>query len=249
MPCAPVFGTRHFLAEILNHVDCQAQTLGANGFGALATPGSTVSYVVTGLLTLFIALFGIRLTLGATTSGRDLLSDILKVGIVLTLATSWPAWRVLGYNLVVNGPTEIAQSIGFASGVPGGRRDLAARLDRADEAIVGLTVFGSGRLTGGISAGSEPGNNFQGAALSDQSALGTGRLAFLSGVLAPLLVVKISAGILLALAPLMAGFLLFQQTIGLFVGWLRGLGACGLGIIALSLLLPAITTAPSLPPL
>lgn len=235
MACPPIFGTRHFLADIIVHVDCTAASIGSNGFGALARPESAPALAVASLLTIFVALFGIRLLLGSSIGGRDMVGAILKIGIVLTLATSWPAWRVTGYGLVIHAPIELATSIGSASGVPGSRGDLISRLDRADEAIVGLTAFGSGRLTGGQSAGPDLGNSFQGVALSDQSALGLGRLAFLTGTLAPLIIVKVSAGILLALAPLMAGLLLFDQTSALFFGWLRGLAACALCAMALAL--------------
>jgi type IV secretion system protein VirB6 len=235
MPCQPIFGTSHFLGDLMVHVDCQAETLGSSGFGALADPGSAAFLTLSALLTIFVALFGFRLLMGGPVEGRDLVGSLLKVGIVLTLATSWPAWRVLGYDLVIHGPAEVAQSIGLGSGLPGSNGDLTERLDNADQAIVGLTVFGSGRLTGGQPAGTDLGNSFEGAALSDESALGFGRLAFLAGTLAPLTIVRICSGLLLALAPLMAGLLLFGQTEGLFFGWLRGLAACALGSLALTI--------------
>jgi type IV secretion system protein VirB6 len=236
MACASAFGQTQFVAEIMRQVDCQARTLGANGFGALASPGSTATLVVQALLTIFIALYGFRLLLGHAVSGRDLVTDTLKVGIVLTLATSWPAWRILGYDLVVSAPMEIAETVGNASGLSVGNARLVTRLAQADQAIVGLTIYGSGRLTGGVSAGGDVGDSFQGVALADQTALGWGRLAFLVGVLAPLAGVKVTAGILLALTPLMAGLLLFGPTSAVFVGWLRGLAACAVAIIGLSLL-------------
>ena len=49
---------------MLDFVDCQAQAIGAGGYQALAAPGSTLSLVLTGFLTLFVALFGYRMLFG-----------------------------------------------------------------------------------------------------------------------------------------------------------------------------------------
>ena len=62
--CTPIITGDRFLGRVLEHVDCQAQSLGTFGYQALAEPGSLASTVVSGLLTLFIAIFAIRLLLG-----------------------------------------------------------------------------------------------------------------------------------------------------------------------------------------
>ena len=154
---------------------------------------------------------------------------------MLTLATSWPAWRVLGYDAVLQGPAGIARSVGLASGLPGGPGNLTGRLQAADDNIVVLTIYGTGRLTGGTNRSDSINDSFRGVALADQSALGYGRVAFLGGVLGPTAAVRLGAGLLLALAPLMAGLLLFAGTRDLFFGWLRALAACAAGAIVLPL--------------
>ena len=58
MTCPAFAPDGGFVATMLNYVDCQAQAIGGGGYQALATPGSTLSLVLTGLLTLFVALFG-----------------------------------------------------------------------------------------------------------------------------------------------------------------------------------------------
>jgi type IV secretion system protein VirB6 len=232
--CAPLHTGTQFLASTLVHLDCQGQTIGAYGYGALADPSSGVFLALTGLLTIFIALFGIRLILGHTMAARDVIGDVIKVGIVLTLATSWPAWRVVGYDLVLNGPQELARSIGLASGLPGGDGTLIARLQNADDGLVAITMYGTGRLTGGVVGGSDLGDSFHGIALADQSGYGWGRVAFLTGIIAPYAITRLGAGLLLALAPLMAGLMLFGATLGVFTGWLRGLAFVALASLALS---------------
>jgi type IV secretion system protein VirB6 len=233
MACEAVQTGQRFVAQMVAHVDCQAQAIGAYGFGALSDPASSVAVALTGMLTLFVALFGIRLMLAEPQNGRDLVGDMLRIAIVLTLATSWPAWRTLGYDLVMRGPSELAATIGGAANLPGGRNDMVARLQSADDNIVILTVYGTGRNTGGTDRSDRIGDSFRGIAIADQEGLANGRMLFLTGVIGPLAIVKLGAGLLLALAPLMAGLLLFVGTRDLFFGWLRALGALALGAFTL----------------
>ena len=236
MACPAVLTGSRFLASTLGHIDCQAQVIGSYGYGALADPSSTVALALTGLLTIFIALFGIRMLLGHRLGGGDAVSEFIKIGLVLTFATSWPAWRVVGYDLVMNGPAEVARSIGLASGLPGGGAGPVGRLQNVDDGLVAMTTYGTGRLTGGVAGSSDLGDSFHGIALADETGLGWGRVLFLSATIGPLAVVRLGAGLLLALAPLMAGLLFFGATIGLFVGWIRGLVFVALGALALSVI-------------
>lgn len=220
MACEAVRSGERFLAGTLNQLDCQAQTIGSYGYGALADPASPVALVLASLLTVFVALFGLRLLLGRDIAGRDVILDLLRVGIALTLATSWPAWRTLGYNLVIAGPGEIFRSIGLAAGLPGSSGDLVSRLQRVDEGLAVLNTLGTGRL---------------GVASGDWFQLGLARSAFLTGTIVPQALVRLSAGLLLALAPLMAGLLLFGVTRNIFAGWARALVMVFLASIAVSL--------------
>jgi type IV secretion system protein VirB6 len=235
MACEEVHTGKRFLAESLAHIDCQAQTIGSYGYGALSDPSSAVFIALTSLLTIFIAIFGFRLLLGEDMRSRTVVGDMLRLGIVLTLATSWPAWRTLGYDVVIKGPAELSALVGNASGLAGGG-DLASRLQSADDGIVLLTIYGTGRTVGGTTRSSTIGDSFQGIALPDQEGFSDGRLAFLIGVLAPLAIVRLGAGLLLALAPLMAGLLLFAGTRDLFFGWFRGLGALALSAASLAII-------------
>jgi type IV secretion system protein VirB6 len=219
MACIAVHTGDAFLAGALAHIDCQAQAIGAYGFSALASPGSPVSLAANSLLTIFIALFGIRVMLGHPMDRRDIIGDVLKLGIMLTLATSWPAWRVVGYDLVIQGPTQIARAIGLGAGLPGGGGDLAARLQNIDRGLAAFNTIGSGRL---------------GVAQGDWFQLGFARSAFLTGTLGPLALVRLTTGFLLAVTPLMAGLLLFGVTRSIFEGWVRALVTVFLASIMLT---------------
>lgn len=236
MACEAVHTGSRFLASTLAHLDCQGRTIGAYGYGALADPTSNVSLALTGVLTIFVALFGVRLLLGSRLTTHGLIDDAIKVGLFLMLVTSWPAWRTLAYDLVLDGPAQLAAPIGQAAGLPGSAGDLVARLQDMDDGIVSLTMYGSGRLTGGVSAGADLGDVSSGIALADQSALGTGRATFLATVIGVGGLLSVGTGLLLALAPLMAGLVLFTPTRALFAGWLRALAFCGLASLAFRIL-------------
>jgi type IV secretion system protein VirB6 len=231
--CPSVTTGAEFLVRTLGHLDCQAQTLGSFGFSALAAPGSPASLALTALLTLFIAIFAIRMLTGAMTDTRDVVSAVLKIGIVLTLAVSWPAFRTLAYDTVLVGPAEVASSI-TPSTLPDTGAGFAGRLQNIDTGMTSLTAAGTGRQTGSLEL--EDGG-FRAIAMEDETALGWARTVYLGSVIGSLAVLRIAGGLLLALAPLMAGLLLFDFARGLFAGWLRGLVLVAMGSLGITLLL------------
>lgn len=231
MACPAINSGSQFLTTALAHIDCQARHIGSYGYGALADPGSAVSIALTGLLTIFVAVFGMRLLGGYVANGRDAMSDFLKIGIVLLLATSWPAWRVIGYEVVLNAPAEIARTISGGPDAPLSSDNLRQRLQNADDGLVAITALGSGRLPG-----ADLRDEFRGVALADETGFAWGRVIFLLGIIGPYAVVRLGAGILLALTPLLACTLLFASSRGLFHGWIRGLVFAMLGSLAITLL-------------
>jgi type IV secretion system protein VirB6 len=80
-----------FISSVTGYVDCQAQVLGSGAWAALSAPGSTLMVVLTGFLTIFIALIGYNLLLGMTMTVRSVTLAFVKIGAVFALATSWPA--------------------------------------------------------------------------------------------------------------------------------------------------------------
>jgi type IV secretion system protein VirB6 len=225
-----------FVSGLLGYLDCQAVTLGSQGFMTLAAPGSSVSLLLAGLLTIFVALMGYRMLFGETPDVRDGVLGFVKIGIVLAFATSWPAYRTVVFDVVLQTPADLAGEIGRPAGLPGATGGLAARMDGVDRSFRTLAIYGVGTPTREQveqSNGVAPPlfGNF------DVFALGAARVVFLVGSLGAFALVRLSAGLLLALGPLFIAFLLFTATRGIAEGWIRGLLAATLGSTAIAIAL------------
>jgi len=254
MTCSAFSPGTGFVGNVLNYVDCQAQAIGAGGYQALATPGSALSLVLTGLLTLFVALFGYRLLFGHTPGVRDGVMALVKIGVVLALAMSWTAYRTLVYDVALKGPAELAGDIGRPAGLPGAGGGLAWRLDNADGLILALTALGEGEAlptaaqparpaylnpgpaTGVPAPAAQTGETAH-APVSAGWAFGGARMLFLAGAAGALAALRVIAGVMLALGPFFFAFLLFDATRGLFEGWLRVLAGTALGALGTAIAL------------
>lgn len=234
MACVYVPADPGYLRGTLDYIDCQAQTIGGQGYLALAAPGSAVSLALTALLTILIALYGYRLLLGESIGVRDGVLTLVKIGIVVALATGWSGYRTLFYDVVLHGPAELASTVGGASGLPGATGGLAAHLDATDQEFQALQVAGVG---GPFPYGPQSGIAPPLFAGFDTFALGTSRVTFLVSAVGAFAAVRLTAGLLLALGPVFIALLLFEATRGLFVGWLRVLIGVALGALATSIAL------------
>jgi type IV secretion system protein VirB6 len=224
-----------YLQSVLGFVDCQAQTIGAAGYQAAAAPGSPFSLMLTGLLTLFVALFGYRMLFGDTPNVREGVLAFVKIGAVLALATSWGAYRTLAYDVAMHGPAQLAASAGARADIPGSTGGLIERLQGVDDALVVLGTPAPGAPADAKPAATD--KNAEPATILGPSVLGTARVVFLTATIAAYASVRLVAGLLLALGPFFIALLLFEGTRSLFEGWVRGLVAAVLGAVAVTLLL------------
>ncbi|HMQ18763.1 MAG TPA: type IV secretion system protein [Sphingopyxis sp.] len=239
-PCAPPSAGDSFVGGTLSAIECQAQTIGNAGYLALSAPGSGIAAFLTAMLTIFIALIGYRMFAGR---GPDIGGGLLifaKIGIVGALATSWPAFRTLIYDVAIDTPAQLGATVGGAASLAGGGTPIAYRLSETDRALRTLNAWGVGNeaARAGMSddQGIEPDTTYE------SKALGAARMTFLAGSLGSIALTRLAAGVLLALGPLFIAFLLFDATRGIFGGWLRGLIGLTLAATASSLVL-AVETA------
>ena len=69
--CPSLYPDSAFVSGVLGYVDCQAQALGLGGWQGMTGAGSANALILTGMLTIFIALIGYRMLLGETPTLRE----------------------------------------------------------------------------------------------------------------------------------------------------------------------------------
>ena len=211
----------HFITGLAGFIDCHARALGELGYLSWMQSGAATP-LLGGLVTILIALFGYRLLLGETPDLNMLVSLVIRIGLVLVLATQWPAYQTLVYNLVIDGPAQLAGQVLAPDGLGGG--DPPGLLARG-QAVVDM-----------VAALLDPARAKE-LAPADVEQLQTGSLVFLMSTLGGLLATRLTAALLLALGPLFVACLLFDGMRGFFVGWVRGLGFAALGALVVPALL------------
>ena len=231
--CAAAPASGGYIGSISRFIDCRAEILDTSAFGALAAPGSTLSLLLTGFLTIFVALIGYNLLIGRGFGLRSGTIAMVKVGAVLTLVTSWPAYQTLIYDVVIDGPGQIASEIGRPGGLPGSDGTLLQRLDAADGALQQLAVLGTGNIDFSV-ARTLPPPPMVGF---DAFALGGSRILFLITALVGIVSVRIVAALMLALGPYCIAFLLFENTKSIFEGWVRVLAGAALAAVGMTITL------------
>jgi type IV secretion system protein VirB6 len=231
--CSAAPGTLGLIGSVNRFIDCQADLLGSGAYGALASPGSTLTLVLTGLLTILVAMIGYNLLVGRGLDLRTGTLTMVKLGAVLALATSWPAYRTLVYDVVTQAPGQMVAEIGRSASLPGADGTLVERLDLADAAMQRLAILGPGDPPG-WQAESIPPPPMAGF---NAFALGGARILFLLASLAGLVGVRIIAALMLALGPFFIAFLLFDNTRSLFEGWVRVIAGAAIGAIGISVAL------------
>ncbi|MEG3085372.1 type IV secretion system protein [Sphingomonas sp. PB2P12] len=236
--CQTIPAAGQFASGLIGYIDCQAVNLGSQGYAALAASGSTASLLLVALLTIYIAIMGYRMLLGEMPSLREGVVSFVKIGIVLALATSWPAYHTVIYDVVLRTPGELAGEIGGVSELPGATGGLSARLDGVDEALRTLSIYGVGTPLIDPAA-QDPAQRIEPSLWAgfDTFALGAARIVFLGTAAGGFALTRLTAGFLLALGPLFIAFLLFAGTRGLFEGWLRALIGAALGALVTAILL------------
>lgn len=231
--CSSAQAGRGFVSSVTGYVDCQAQNLDFGAWSAFGMPGSTLQVVLTGFLTITIALIGYRLLLGSRFTLRETTLAFVKIGAVFALATSWAAYKPLVYDLVTDGPGQFVSEIGPKAGVVGSDGTLLQHLDYADRAFEQLAILGPGYPQSSDPAQTVP-PPFIGF---DSFAIGGARILFLLSVIAGLGIVRIVSALLLALGPFFIAFLMFDSTRSLFEGWVRVLAGAALAAIGVSVAL------------
>ena len=199
--------TDRFAERLLADTDCQAFGLIERGYAALAQPGGTVSTALTGLLVIAVALFGYRLLLGRGLALNDAVGLTIKIGIVLMIAGSWESWQALAYQGLARAPSQVASEMLVGIGSPPPLESLQSSLDDLTSASTGY------RSRAGIASPLVGGPAAAGAVLNLSAVILT------LSIVGLLVATKVVLAVLLAIAPAMAGLILFNSTRGMAQGW------------------------------
>jgi type IV secretion system protein VirB6 len=217
MAICPAPAEDGMVGGVLETVDCHIRLLVHDTYRELVGPNTLFATAFTGLLTIYIALLGYQLLFGrGGLRVTELPIVALKLGLILAFLTSWAAYQTLVFNLLFDGPAEIMKVLigplsergaGFDGDVMGG-------VQRAFE-----DMSGAASIYGGMA--SPTANLLQGGPMLGSGLLWLTAITLLLLTLGLIIAAKIVLAFLLAIGPIFIGMLLFDQTRGLFEGWMR----------------------------
>ncbi len=223
-------------ARLLADTDCQSFGLVERGYMALSQPGGPVAALLTGLLVLAVAFFGYRLLLGRGLLLVDVVSLAIKIGVVLLLATSWEAWQAVAYDSFARAPVRVAGEMLAGLNATDPITGLQAALDGLEQASIGY------RTRAGIAS------PLVGGPAASAMTLTVSSYFLTLSILGLLVIARILLALLLAITPLIAGFILFDATRGMAARWLAAMATTAivpmfvlvLAAVELSILNPMI---------
>lgn len=240
--CGIITGPDALVRGLFRLVDCRMDQLAHGGF--LGLSGSALyASLVTGLLTILVAIQGYRMLLGGASSGRipgvsDVTATILRIGFALALSGSWTAFDTVIFNVAIRGPGEIAGLILPPAGLA--NDGLVPRIQLYYDTI--RTPPAPFLPPDDPSRGGAPVTNVDGQRITqDRPGMGattTERESaanwFVGGTVGPLLAMRVLIAFLLALGPLAIVTVLFERSSAIFAAWLRTTFAAGLAWVGLT---------------
>lgn len=208
------------LGQALRAVDCRTGEGTAIAFGRLFGAHGTLMPALTGLLTLYVAIFAIGLLTGRTRLGvSSLTPKMMTVGLVLTFATSWLAYQDVIWTLATGAPDQLATIIAGTHGSASAA--FADKLDMIFSAIADSGRQTSTSVASTTSATANGASAIGGGMFTPQGLLWMSGLILLVGTVGVLVTAKVALAALLALGPVFIVLALFAATRGLFEGWLK----------------------------
>lgn len=199
----------------LQAMDCQIEQSVALGYGRLFGPGGAFAETLTVLLTIYVALLAYGFLTGRTRLTMAMMSPrLMTMVLVLTFVTVWPAYHTIFYGLFMGGPDQVA----------------AALLGQKGSAVMNFAQALDGLFVrfADIGKSLEPNGTTDtvAAAVMVSKSVPTilfwiSGLVLLLSTLGLLILTRLVLFLLLILGPLFIVLALFDQTRGLFNGWLR----------------------------
>jgi len=245
-----VSGAGEGVAPALRAVDCMSGEATAMAFGRLLGPHGALLPALSVALALYVALFAVALLTGRARLGaQSLVPHALRIGLVLTFATSWVAYQSVVWTLATGAPDEIA---GLATGATGSATQIfAGRVDILFSAIAEASAAANEQAAARAmtpQALPAPAPSGNAAGVSPASLMWLGATVLLLGTVGVMVTARIVLALLLMIGPVFVVLALFPATRGLCAGWLRAtvlatlaplLAVIG-GAFTLELALPAV---------
>ncbi|MGA7673458.1 MAG: type IV secretion system protein [Rhizomicrobium sp.] len=196
----------------LQAMDCQIEQSVEVGYNRLFGAGGAFAETLTVLLTIYVALLAYGFLTGRTRLTVAMMSPrLVTMALVITFVTVWPAYHTIFYGLFMYGPDQVASALLGQSG--------SAVMNFA-QVLDGLFVRFADIAQ---SLENSPGTGISATASMSMPVV----LFWLSGLillvttLGLLILTRLILFLLLVLGPLFIVLGLFNQTRGLFNGWLR----------------------------
>lgn len=253
--CQNIAVTRELPIDIINSIECNSRQIAESSYNVLLSQSPTNMSIITGAMTIFVALFGLRLMLGWSLSLRDVVVSLVKIGLVLAISSSWISYHTLVYDVAINGTSDLAYQIGGGSKLVGTADSFKSWLQRIDKQLIDFAFLGPGNLDPEFLKRSFIGAN--GETLMDaatgfwdpvheENLIQKSRSIFLVSAIGTFALLQLSAGIFIAIGPMFIAFIFFERTQALFFGWIRILMATIVGGFSTSLVfgVEAITVSP-----
>jgi type IV secretion system protein VirB6 len=202
------------VAHALASVDCRVGAVVTSSYARLFGQGGAFGAVLTVLLTLYVAFIALGLMTGRTRlTLSGMAPKVMAIGLVLTFATSWPAYQAVVYGVLVGGPQQIATALA------GGNGDTVGFAMRLDD-VLGRFADVAKTLGDSAPGASKALGPLAGPQMASALVWISGMLILLASAGA-LVLTRIVLALLLALGPIFIVLALFRQTRGLFESWLR----------------------------
>jgi len=196
----------------LTAMDCQIEQSVEIGYNRMFGAGGAFAEILTVTLTIYIALLAYDFLTGRTRLTVSMMSPRLTTMVlVLTFVTFWPAYHTVFYTLFMGGPDQVVSAVLAQKGSA-----LMNFAQHLDQLFVHFAHIAKSYET-------NPGD--VSSVLSSRSVPVT--LYWLSGMilllstLGVLILTRLVLYLLLILGPLFILLALFNQTRGLFNGWLK----------------------------
>ena len=219
--CPKLDSAAPVMTSLAQYLDCQADKISQAGFPATGH-GVVSQELLTVCMTIFVALFGYRLLFDrGGLSGRTLLYSAARLGIIVALSTSWPAYSVLIVNVVNKGPVELASAIARPLSLSIAEPAfIAAQLQVDFDQVETRTPRPDPSPLADTAESNVP---VQTAAGQLSSPVTTPQVTLMAATLGGLVCLKLGGAILLAIGPLVIGLSLFDIFLPLAGAWAKAL--------------------------